>query len=115
MIVDMFIVAALSFAVFYFIASKLLSINWKKSLAAFLFVIIILAPVLSYFKGQTEMMIAKYSPFVEEVEEMIGKIWFFGPGIPPELRIMSNIERATLSWPADYLASIALIIQTQQF
>jgi len=126
-ILDVLIFGVILFFIFYFITKKILLISWKKSLISFLLVIVIVFPLLDSFRIIFAEKIVNFSVFAEESAKMEAEMkayfeeyGFFGgllyaplippPPVPLAFKVIGTIEKATLSWPGNYLREI--IIQT---
>jgi hypothetical protein len=129
-ILDFLIFGIILFFVFHFVMKKILSISWKKSLIAFLLVIVIALPFLDFFKVVMVRNISNFSVFAKESAKMEAEMklyleeYGFGGFLyapltpsPPEtlaFKITGAIEKATLSWPGNYLREILLAVQSLQ-
>lgn len=112
-ILNLLFFAIISFVIFYFVTKKTLSMNWKKSLASFILVILILFPFLDFFRVSLEMKIINLPIFAKESLEMEKEMkdcmqnpFFclsigFYESLP--LKIIEKIESGTISWPSNYL------------
>lgn len=118
-ILNILIFGVIVFFAFYFISKKILSINWKKSLACFLLVVVIGLPFLDYFRILFVKKISNFSIFAKENAKMEAEMRayfeqygfgvFISPIVPPPpepLKAIEIIERATLSWPIDLLIEV---------
>ena len=115
---DLAILTALLFLIFYFIARKLLLIiNWKKSLAIFLVMIFVLFPFLSYSKLFLTQRITNLPIFEKEISKFnllissrsLGELLFFGaPPMPWSFRILTVMESG-LSLPVNYLKELIIL------
>ena len=118
-LLDFLIYSIVLFFIFYFIARKILLINWKKSLACFLLIVIILFPMLSFFRTRLVTQVAVIIPaFAEErmrlddetdeyfkeygISSFLSEQSIPSPPIPLALRAVGELEKATLSWPSDF-------------
>jgi hypothetical protein len=106
---------------------KILSTSWKKSLITFLLVIVIIFPSLDFFRVVSVRKITNLSVFAEESAKMEAEMksyfekygfggFLYAPFIPspPEplaFKVTGTVEKATLSWPGDYIIEIVLIVQ----
>jgi hypothetical protein len=115
---DLAVLTALLFLIFYFIAKKLpLIINWKKSLAIFLVMIFILFPFLNYSKLFLTQRITNLPIFEKEISKFnsligsrsLGELLFFGAPIPWSFRILTVMESG-LSLPVNYLKELLILI-----
>ena len=118
-LLDFLIYSIVLFFIFYFIARKILLINWKKSLACFLLIVIILFPMLSFFRTRLVTQVAVIIPaFAEErmrlddetdeyfkeygISSFLSEQSIPSPPIPLALRAVGELEKAMLSWPSDF-------------
>ena len=117
---DVLIFSIILFFIFHFIMKRYLSMNLKKSLITFLLVIVIIFPVLDYLRVEFITV-----PIFTKVNAKIGALmrWHHLLGIPiydalplvlsksPAFNIffqIGQLERATLSWPNDYIRGIII-------
>jgi len=128
-ILDMLIFGIILFFVFYFVMKKILAISWKKSLIAFLLIIVIAFPFLDFFRIVFVQKIMNYSVFAEESARMEAEmeVYFkeygFGgflyaplipsPPVPMAFKVIGTIENATLSWPSNRLREIIIQIGSE--
>ena len=128
-ILDLLIFGIVLFFVFHFVMKKILSIGWKKSLITFLLVIIIIFPILDFFRVVLVRNISNLSVFAEESTKMEAEMkayfdkyglggFLYAPLIPspPEplaFKVTGTIEKATLSWSGDRIREILITVQVK--
>jgi hypothetical protein len=95
---------------------KILSMNWKKSLIAFLLVILIIFPFIDFLRVELVLKISNFPVFSKEIAEFEVQMEKFGPIFGPStrplsLKIIGTIEESMLSWPANYVKNLLLTWQ----
>ncbi|EKE14052.1 MAG: hypothetical protein ACD_12C00692G0001 [uncultured bacterium] len=110
-ILNLLLFSIILFFIFYFIMRKIISITWKKSLIAFLLMILIIFPFLNSFRKIFVWKIYNLPIFTKEKLEMEKQVkeYFFSFfylnefSIPVSFKIVGKIGSGTIGCPGDYL------------
>jgi len=116
----------LSFLIFYLINKKVLPLNFKRSLFAFLLIVVITLPLINFLQTVVvQKKIINLTPFSKEAAKMeegihayfqkygFGALLLAPIAVPPipqplSLQITGKITAANFTWPADLLSSIIM-------
>ncbi len=124
---DFLIYSVILFLIFYLVTKKILLINWKRALILFLLLVMVTLPALSFLRTGVIFQATRIIPIIAEERTQLeaGIMEYFeehgigglfldpfvsSPSLPFALKMVGEIERATLSWPINYFRAIAITI-----
>ena len=119
LVLNLLILGAILFLIFYFITKKSFQIKWWESLVVFLLMVLIIFPFLGFSGTYLEEKITNFSVFSEEmikfenqidqaVKErgIVGAMLSFEQYMPLSMKILGKIEGGIFSWATDAVRNI---------